>query len=122
MAIKLLVGGWDSVEIEKIKELSIKQDVEDFIILNKKDEDIIIGDLVKNANNEISDILDERLILFYGFTNKQISKFIDNFKLLNLDYPLFAMVTPHSIKWNLRTLLEHLKEERKQAIANRKKK
>jgi hypothetical protein len=122
MATKLLVGGWDSVEIKKIKELSIKQNVEDFIILNKKDEDIIIGDLVKNANNEISDILDERLILFYGFTNKQISKFIDNFKLLNLDYPLFAMVTPHSIKWNLRTLLEHLKEERKQAIANRKKK
>jgi hypothetical protein len=112
MAVKILVAGWDKQEFDKICKFADKQKIETIIIINKNDENKTVSDIIKNENNLFGNILDEKLILFYGMTNKKISDFINGFKKLSLTYPLFAMVTPHSIKWELKKLLKHLNEER----------
>ena len=116
MAVKLLLAGFNKYELEQLTDFANSQKIENIIIINKNDEEKIVGDLVKEANIEINEILEEKLILFYGMTNKQITKFIDGYKKNKLDKPLFAVVTPHSIKWELKTLLKHLNEERKQML------
>lgn len=121
MATKVLAGGWSVDEAAQIKTFADEQNVEKFIIINSSDSESILGDIVKAENTEFGDILNEKMILFYGMTNKEISKFIDSFKTLGLDRPLFAMVTPHSVKWKIAYLLEHLMEEREQAQARSRK-
>ncbi|NOY77982.1 MAG: DUF3783 domain-containing protein [Calditrichaeota bacterium] len=63
----------------------------------------------------------ERFIIFYNFQRPEISAFISVYKTLNLPRPLFAAVTPYSMKWSLEKLLHDLVEERRKLAAQKRK-
>ncbi len=112
---KVLIGGWEAGEFETLNNFLENSDIEEVIVLTESHSEYVLKDIVKGdvkVDNE--NLLSEKLIIFDGFDNKEISKFIEEFKKLGLTSPIFAMITKHSIKWKLKYLIEHLVEEREE--------
>ena len=112
---KILLGGWDKTELEILNNFVAKENIEDIIILTENHLNYVLKDIVEgNVSVECKKLLSEKLIIFDGFDNKEISEFISGFKVLNLPSPIYAMITKHSIKWKLKKLINHLVEEREE--------
>ena len=112
---KVLIGGWNDEELEILNNFLEKSDIDEIITLTESHSEYVMKDIIQgkvNIDNE--NLLSERVIIFDGFNNKEISEFIEKFKRLGLTSPVFAMITKHSIKWKLKDLLKHLIEEREE--------
>jgi len=82
---------------------------------------LTIGEIIKGkAGSGEGKPFAERFIIFHNFQRSEISAFISVYKTLSLPRPLFAAVTPYSIKWTLEKLLHDLTEERNEIAAQKK--
>jgi hypothetical protein len=73
-----------------------------------------IKDIISGLKFEVyQEILpEERVILFNNFTDEELDKAIKAARALLKPGVIMAIVTPTSIEWTFKYLLEHLMEER----------
>ncbi len=107
---KIILGGWNDSELNKIFNLS--NEVKYITVNNSNLNDTINEILSRNLTDNDGEQLYEKIVIFHMFTKEEVFDFIKKFKNLKLQYPIFAVVTEHSINWKLSYLLEHLIEER----------
>lgn len=104
----LLVYGLTKEEIQKIalkteRVAEITTDMADTKIVD------ILNRVKKDASH--ANLPDEKVIIFNKYTDSEIQKkvkFIRN----KIDNPVLAVVTPTSMNWTFKDLLEHLIAER----------
>lgn len=100
--------------IEKIvNQLGIR-----IISINRDDINHSIGYLLgedgfePSTNKENKVIPEEKMMIIYDFSDKQVELMLQIFKEANIEYiPLKAVVTPTNIEWSFVYLYEHVKEE-----------
>lgn len=56
----------------------------------------------------------DRAIIFNAVSQDELHRFVGQFNMLGMEKPLFAMVTPVSVFWNIEQLLIELKSEREE--------
>ena len=104
----LLVYGLTKEEIQKI---ALKTERVTEITANMADTKII--DILNRVKKNVSEaeLPDEKVIIFNKYTDSELQKkvkFIRN----KIDNPVLAVVTPTSMNWTFKDLLEHLIAER----------
>jgi hypothetical protein len=109
---KILIGGWEIKDYNFIEKFCKNLGFNSVINIDSSDIDEKLENLLKKEKVTDSKPLHEKVIIFNDFTREEIINFMNNFKLMNFSKPIFAVVTEHSINWNLSYLIEHLVEER----------
>ena len=87
--------------------------IKDQIILNSKNGNTIIKDVLdNNINSDCEDGRKERAIIFNAIPPAKMSMFIENLKRVRVNNVLKAVVTETSIEWTVNELLSNLLAER----------
>lgn len=110
----IIVYGYDETDYNKINLYSEKMDIDISIKVNKNELGNKIKDIIDENMKNIShkNDVNSKLILFNAVSNYELHSFIEHFNELNIEKPLYAVVTPTSINWNLGDLIEELIRER----------
>ncbi|OQY08280.1 MAG: hypothetical protein B6I28_04905 [Fusobacteriia bacterium 4572_132] len=111
----ILVSGYNEKELILLSNFIKKVGIEK--IIEVKDENEILNQIIDEVNNNLNKS-SEKVIVFNSVSDKELNTFINNFKVLNLSRPLFAVVTPTSAKWKFKELVSELLKEKK-AFENR---
>lgn len=81
-----------------------------------------LKDIIDGLKFEIfTEVLpEEKIILFNNLSDEELDRAIKAIKKSKDMKPIFAVITPTSIDWNFKYLLEHLLEEREWHLRNQK--
>jgi len=113
----IVAYGFDKEEKNLLEMLRIRHKVKKIICLSDK-----MGDsILKNILNEVFIISDEvnlpneKLLIFDQFSRRDLSIIVDAVKSTIPGYPIImAEITPISINWSIKYLLQHLIQEREE--------
>lgn len=110
----ILVYGFSGKDLQVIKGYSLMVGVRDIIEIKKDMLDIKVQDILEDTltGQEGAPGPKDRAIVFNAFPGKKLNIFIANFKSTGISQPLLATVTPTSIGWKFRDLVEELQRER----------
>ena len=119
----MLIYGFEKELEEKLAALVNDNDLPNYKVIEKDIISMKIEDILNNLSFKIEEDsnVQEKVILFNDFEDKELDKAI---KLVreNLGKDIIlAVVTPKSIKWTFKYLLEHLIEERNFYMSQNKK-
>ena len=104
------LGGKDLL---KVKNCAMILGIRDQIILNSKNGNTVIKDvLYNNINSECEDGRKERAIIFNAIPPAKMNIFIENLKKVRVNNVLKAVVTETSIDWTVNEVLSNLVAER----------
>ncbi|WP_370830407.1 DUF3783 domain-containing protein [Clostridium sp.] len=104
------LGGKD---LQKVKNCAMILGIRDQIILNSKNGNTVIKDvLYNNINSECEDGRKERAIIFNAIPPAKMNIFIENLKKVRVNNVLKAVVTETSIDWTVNEVLSNLVAER----------
>lgn len=104
------LGGKD---LQKVKNCAMILGIRDQIILNSKNGNTVIKDVLdNNINSECEDGRKERAIIFNAITPAKMNIFIENLKKVRVNNVLKAVVTETSIDWTVNEVLSNLVAER----------
>lgn len=114
----LIIYGFSEDEFNLIEKYNKSFEVDDVLTVDESQLDYIIDDLLKNMKKTISykneNSNNDKIILFNAFSNKDIHDYINDFKeRIDLN-PIFAVITPHSVKWKFSDLIQELANERRE--------
>ncbi|TDT67340.1 uncharacterized protein DUF3783 [Hypnocyclicus thermotrophus] len=112
----ILAYGYSQEENSIINEFSKKIGIEHFIHIPTEKTHHTLEELVINNLDNSTSIskINEKAIVFNAVSDKELNEFISKFKLLNLQRPLFAVVTPTSKSWKFIDLITELMKEREE--------
>ncbi|MGH4122693.1 MAG: DUF3783 domain-containing protein [Clostridium sp.] len=110
----ILAYGLTDMEKEKLNSVLSKQGILPCKVIEKNMGELTIKEILCNIEAKESNIElpHEQLLLFHNYQDKQLYDLIDSIKEVKNPQTILAAVTPRSIKWTLRYLLQHLMEER----------
>ena len=104
------LGGKD---LQKVKNCAMILGIRDQIILNSKNGNTVIKDVLdNNINTECEDGRKERAIIFNAIPPAKMNIFIENLKKVRVNNVLKAVVTETSIDWTVNEVLSNLVAER----------
>lgn len=114
----LLIYGFSQDELRLTESYSKFFGVDDVFIVGESQLDDKIDDLLKVEKKIINSVNvkygNDKFIIFNAFSNKDIHDYINEFKnQIDLN-PIFAVITPHSLKWKFRDLIRELVNERRE--------
>lgn len=116
----MFIYGFDEEEIEGLKKIVTENKLPGFSKIDKNMSKMKIRDLIKGVNVLTYDeeLPDCRLVLFNKFVDKEIETAIKAIRTISKSSPIFATVTPTSMNWTLKSLLDELNKEREWYIKN----
>lgn len=104
------LGGKD---LQKVKNCAMILGIRDQIILNNKNGNTVIKDVLdNNINSECEDGRKERAIIFNAIPPAKMNIFIENLRKVRVNNVLKAVVTETSIDWTVNEVLSNLVAER----------
>ncbi|MFX0549694.1 DUF3783 domain-containing protein [Hathewaya histolytica] len=120
MSVKkeVVIFGFDEVKRNKLSSICLKYDASlknvEKNILGNKLEDIIKDRAIESAIDEknFKSFENEKVILFNNFNEDELNKVIKDIRADKDLKCILAVITPTSIEWEFKYLLEHLIEER----------
>lgn len=111
----MLIYGFSQEDMDKINNLIKLNNLPGYILVEKSMASMTIRNILDGLNlrvfNNIS-IPEDRVILFNNFSDKELDKAISILKESFIELPILAVVTPTSVEWTFKNLIEHLIEER----------
>ena len=100
-------------DLQKVKNCAMILGIRDQIILNSKNGNTVIKDLLYNTiNSECEDGRKERAIIFNAIPPAKMNIFIENLKKVRVNNVLKAVVTETSIDWTVNEVISNLVAER----------
>lgn len=109
----ILICNLSGKDLQKVKNCAMILGIRDQIILNSKNGNTVIKNVLENnINTECEDGRKERAIIFNAIPAAKISMFIENLKKVRVNNVLKAVVTETSIDWSVNELLSNLVAER----------
>ncbi|WP_234117168.1 DUF3783 domain-containing protein [Clostridium hydrogenum] len=120
---QVLIYGFTNDEISQIKETFNESKIPSILTLSESMAKMKINDIMEGKENLTDDtkLPDEKLVLFNNVSDKKIEKVIPAVIKISNKKPIFAVVTPVSINWSLKYLIEHMIDERSWYLKNNKK-
>lgn len=117
---RMYVYGFEKDEIEGLKKVVSENKLPGFSTINKNMSKMKIRDIIKGLNILTYDeeLPACKLVLFNKFTDKQVETAIKAIRSIGKSSPIFASVTPTSMNWTIKHLLEQLSEEREWYVKN----
>lgn len=111
----MLIYGFSQEDMDIINNLIKLNSLPGYILVEKSMASMTIRNILDGLNlrvfNNIS-IPEDRVILFNNFSDKELDKAISILKESFIELPILAVVTPTSVEWTFKNLIEHLIEER----------
>ncbi|KYH29587.1 MULTISPECIES: DUF3783 domain-containing protein [Clostridium] len=110
----LLIYGFNNQEEEVLKRLSDENNLPQYKVIKDDMGETTVRDILlgKAYEKKICNLPKEKVVLFNGCEDSDVMNGMkvikDNFN----EKPIFAVVTPTSIGWKFKELLEHLMQER----------
>lgn len=99
-------------DLQKVKNCAMILGIRDQIILNSKNGNTVIKDVLdNNINTECEDGRKERAIIFNAIPPAKMNIFIENLKKVRVNNVLKAVVTETSIDWTVNEVLSNLVAE-----------
>ncbi|PRR77898.1 hypothetical protein CLLI_21080 [Clostridium liquoris] len=111
----MLIYGFHQEDRKIIDDLIKTNNLPGYILVEKGMVNMTIADILKGLNLQVFnnlDIPEDKVILFNNFSDKELDKAISVLKKGFTELPILAVVTPTSIEWTFKNLIEHLIEER----------
>jgi hypothetical protein len=101
-------------ENEIINKLLKEEKLSECRVITKEMASMSVKDIVNGLKIEVVDnsIPEERVILLNNYTDEELDRTIKAIRANLKPGPILAVVTPTSIDWSFKYLLEHLIEER----------
>ena len=100
-------------DLQKVKNCAMILGIRDQIILNSKNGNTVIKDVLdNNINSECEDGRKERAIIFNAIPPAKMNIFIENLRKVRVNNVLKAVVTETSIDWTVNEVLSNLVAER----------
>lgn len=100
-------------DLQKVKNCAMILGIRDQIVLNSKNGNTVIKDVLdNNINTECEDGRKERAIIFNAIPPAKMNIFIENLKKVRVNNILKAVVTETSIDWTVNEVLSNLVAER----------
>ena len=112
----IIVYGFDKEDKDLFEVLKIRHKVKKMIYLSNKMGDSVLRDILSevfNVSDEVN-LPDQKLLIFDQFSDKDLSIVVDIVKSTIPGYPIMAEITPISINWSIKYLLQHLIQEREE--------
>jgi hypothetical protein len=118
----MLVFGLVKEEKELLDSIIEKENLPKYKIINNEMASMKIRDIIDDLRFEIygETLPEEKAILFNNFTDDELNRAIAAIRGNMEARPILAVITPTSIEWSFKYLLEHLIEEREWHRANQK--
>ena len=109
----MLLYGLDEKERIMISDMIQQYKLPDFQIITDDMCNMKIKDILRGLKFEIlnSSLPKEKVVLFNNLNDKEVETAVKNMKAA-IPEVIMAVVTPTSIDWSFRELIEHLIEER----------
>lgn len=109
----ILVYGLDKEETELLSKILKKDLLPSFKVIEKEMSSMKVCDIINGLNFQIYDkyMPDEKVVLFNSLSDEELNSAIDIVRK-NIQGTIMAVITPKSINWTFKYLLEHLIEER----------
>lgn len=109
----ILICNLGGKDLQKVKNCAMILGIRDQIILNSKNGNTVIRDVLdNNINTECEDGRKERAIIFNAIPPAKMNIFIENLKKVRVNNVLKAVVTETSIDWTVNEVLSNLLAER----------
>lgn len=112
-SLGLLLYGFSAEEAGILKEETKNFHESEILFLSASQrEELIVKDILNLEEHSFVEALDDRFIMFLGFDDVLIMKFIKNFPS-NMKRPIFCGLTSSNIEWKISYLMDHLIEEKR---------
>ncbi len=112
-SLGLLLYGFSGTEAGLLKgEMKNFHESEIIFLSASQREDLTIKDILQLPEHPFHEPLNNRFIMFLGFDDDSIMKFIKSFPS-KLKRPIFCGLTSSNIEWKVSYLMEHLIEEKR---------
>ncbi len=109
----ILICNLGGKDLQKVKNCAMILGIRDQIILNSKNGNTVIKDVLENnINSECEDGRKERAIIFNAIPPAKMNIFIENLRKVRVNNVLKAVVTETSIDWTVNEVLSNLVAER----------
>ncbi|WP_291632362.1 DUF3783 domain-containing protein [Clostridium sp.] len=110
----ILTYGLTEEEEKKLNSLLSRQNIQPCKTISKNMGNVTIKEILSNIEVKESNIElpQEKLLLFNNYKDKQLYDLIDSIRGIKSSDTILAAVTPTSINWTVRYLLQHLISER----------
>ncbi|MDU6878762.1 DUF3783 domain-containing protein [Clostridium tepidum] len=110
----MLVYGLENEELNLLKDMCLKNNLQSFKIVNKNMCKMKLRDIIKGMNLEVEDIdmPEEKVVIFNNFSDTELNLGVKKIKEILKPTPIMAVVTENSIDWEFEYLVNHLIEER----------
>ncbi|MBC2398343.1 hypothetical protein BD780_003666 [Clostridium tetanomorphum] len=111
----ILVYGLDEDDKKIISKLIELNNLSQYIEIKKSMANMTLKDILNGLNLQIFDnvcVPEDKVILFNNFSDKELESAIQLIRSEFNKVPILAVVTPTSIEWTFKNLIEHLIEER----------
>ena len=109
----IIVSNIVGKDLQKVKNCAMILGIRDQIIINSKNGNTVISDLLENnINSECEDGRKERAIIFNSIAPAKMDIFIENLKKVRVNNVLKAVVTETSVNWSVNEVISNLVAER----------
>lgn len=111
----ILIYGFTEEEKGVLENLISIKKLPTYKVIEKKMCNMTINDIINGLKLElfnVQDLPEEKVILFNNLSDIELDRAISSVRGVFSPSPILAVVTPTSIKWTFKDLLEHLIEER----------
>lgn len=111
----ILIYGFTEEEKRILENLVNMKKLPSYKVIEKKMCNMTINDIVNGLKLEIfnvGNLPEEKVILFNNLSDIELDGAISSVRGVFSPSPILAVVTPTSIEWTFKDLLEHLIEER----------
>lgn len=109
----IIVSNIVGKDLQKVKNCAMILGIRDQIIINSKNGNTVISDLLENnINSECEDGRKERAIIFNSIAPAKMNIFIENLKKVRVNNVLKAVVTETSVNWSVNEVISNLVAER----------
>ena len=109
----IIVSNIVGKDLQKVKNCAMILGIRDQIIINSKNGNTVISDLLENnINSECEDGRKERAIIFNSIAPAKMNIFIENLKKVRVNNVIKAVVTETSVNWSVNEVISNLVAER----------
>lgn len=113
---QILLYGFNSKELDLIRISLIQNKLPLCTVIDANMGELKVGDILFGAKSDAERNLpdNQKMVLLNALDSNEVNKAIFQIRSrVKGKLPLFAMVTEHNIKWDLKNLIEELLKERK---------
>ncbi|MCR3761488.1 DUF3783 domain-containing protein [Clostridium felsineum] len=117
---RMFIYGFDEKETDELKKIVSENKLPGFSKIEENMSEMRIRDIIKGVKMEThnEELPNCKLVLFNKFVDKEIETAIKAIRNITESSPIFATVTPTSMNWTIKHLLDELNKEREWYIKN----